>query len=107
MNDNGKADVSGLTVGSYQLREVTPPGGYLKLEDPVTFSVSYDGAVSFTDTALVTYRSASSTFEVGNEPGASLPNAGGPGTRLFTILGALLALGAAMLLWKRQRITMQ
>ena len=44
------------------------------------------------------------SFSVKNEPGAVLPNAGGPGTKLFTILGSILILGAGVLLWRRRRL---
>jgi LPXTG-motif cell wall-anchored protein len=44
------------------------------------------------------------TFKVGNTAGAALPNTGGPGTRLFTILGSILILGAGVLLWRRRRL---
>ena len=32
-----------------------------------------------------------------------LPSQGGPGTRLFTILGSILILGAGVLMWRRRR----
>ena len=35
--------------------------------------------------------------------GYKLPETGGPGTRLFTILGSILTLGAGVLLWRRRR----
>ena len=35
--------------------------------------------------------------------GYELPSTGGPGTRLFTILGSILILGAGALLWRRRR----
>ena len=38
------------------------------------------------------------------EGGYELPSTGGPGTRLFTILGSILILGAGVLLWRRRRI---
>ena len=34
----------------------------------------------------------------------ALPSTGGPGTRLFTILGSILILGAGVLLWRRRRL---
>ena len=37
------------------------------------------------------------------EAGYALPSTGGPGTRLFTILGSILIFGAGGLLWRRQR----
>ena len=42
------------------------------------------------------------TLTVTNNAGVALPNTGGPGTRLFTIIGSILALGAGLLLWRRQ-----
>ena len=38
------------------------------------------------------------------EGGYELPSTGGPGTRLFTILGSILILGAGVLLWRRRRL---
>lgn len=43
-------------------------------------------------------------FTIENEPGAALPNTGGPGTRLFTILGAVMICLAGVLLWRRQNL---
>ena len=36
--------------------------------------------------------------------GYELPSTGGPGTRLFTILGSILILGAGVLLWRRRKL---
>jgi LPXTG-motif cell wall-anchored protein len=36
--------------------------------------------------------------------GYELPSTGGPGTRLFTILGSILILGAGVLVWRRRRL---
>ena len=38
------------------------------------------------------------------EGGYELPSTGGPGTRIFTILGSVLILGAGVLLWGRRRL---
>jgi len=43
-------------------------------------------------------------YRIVNNPGVSLPNTGGPGTGLFTILGSILTLGAVVLLWGRRRM---
>ena len=45
---------------------------------------------------------ATNTYE--NERGYELPSTGGPGTRLFTILGSIMILGAGVLLWRRRRL---
>ena len=42
------------------------------------------------------------TLVVTNNAGYELPSTGGPGTRLFTIFGSTLILGAGVLLWRRR-----
>jgi LPXTG-motif cell wall-anchored protein len=39
-----------------------------------------------------------------NPSGYSLPNTGGPGTKLFMILGSIMIAGAGLLLWRRKMI---
>ena len=102
--------LTGLVDGQYQLQEISPPSGYVITNStPVTFTVS-GGAITSTQGTItgVRYTAASetsdATFIVPNEPGTALPNAGGPGTWLFTILGSSLILGAGVLLWRRQRL---
>ena len=53
--------------------------------------------------AAETQSATNATFTVENTPGAALPSTGGPGTRLFTILGSILIAGAGILLWRRRR----
>lgn len=43
-------------------------------------------------------------YRITNNPGVELPSTGGPGTRIFTILGSILVLGAGVLLWRRRRM---
>ena len=54
--------------------------------------------VDFDDTGTI------SLITITNNPGVALPSTGGPGTRLFTILGSILILGAGVLLWRRRRL---
>ena len=95
------------------IEETSAPAGYVKQREiKIYFTVSEGSTVTYTDEAgetiesqtLVTYTPADQSFTVGNTPGAALPNTGGPGTRLFTILGSILILGAGVLLWKRRRL---
>ena len=103
----GTLTFEGLGVGKYTLVETEVPDGYVKISDDPEFEIvpDEDGIlkVQFTDTDEVTYDDDSSTFHVTNIPGAALPSTGGPGTRLFTILGSILILGAGVLLWRRRR----
>ena len=69
-------------------------------DDPETFEPNVVAGVSY----VPNDDHAEATFTVGNTPGAELPNSGGPGTALFTILGSILILGAGVLLWRRRRL---
>ncbi|MBQ9064142.1 MAG: LPXTG cell wall anchor domain-containing protein [Blautia sp.] len=101
--------LTGLVDGQYQLQEISPPSGYVITNStPVIFTVS-GGAITSTDGTItgVRYTAASETsdaeFIIPNEPGAALPNTGGPGTRIFIILGTILFAGAGLLLFRRRR----
>lgn len=101
--------LEGLLPGEYRIEEKQAPDGYVITLQPFTFTVNADGTITSTDadTSLVLPLEKSGTgpegFQIANVPGAALPNAGGPGTRLFTILGAIIVAGAGLLLWNRKR----
>ncbi|MBQ9662305.1 MAG: LPXTG cell wall anchor domain-containing protein [Oscillospiraceae bacterium] len=54
--------------------------------------------------SVLSYSTTDEAILVKNTPGVALPNTGGPGTRIFTILGSILILGAGVLLWRRRRL---
>ena len=110
-----------LLPGKYYLEETTIPAGYnaplgrFELEiisadsDPtikaswITGDPSHSaGSVSSStddETGKTTY-----VVTVRNITGVSLPSTGGPGTRLLTILGSILTIGAGVLLWRRRKV---
>ena len=103
--------LTGLVDGQYQLQEISPPSGYaITNSTPVTFTVS-GGAITSTQGTItgVRYTAASETsdaaFIVPNEPGAALPNTGGPGTTVLYSLGIMLTVfaGAGLVMRKRRR----
>ena len=64
-------------------------------------------APSYTNTSAST--GANAAYESGTiinkqEGSYELPSTGGSGTRLFTILGSILILGAGALLWRRRKL---
>ena len=94
--DDGKltTEFTGLTNGSYTLVESTVPKGYNKLADtPVTIA---DSNVELSNLAQ--------TINVINNQGNELPSTGGIGTTLFYVIGAILVLGAGILLVTRRRM---
>ena len=133
-DNDGVAVFNGIEPGEYKIAETVTPPGYIKPEaNDIFIKVTYNDAtglhtitryqeaytgddsdartvVAETENLLaITYVQATdaenpAAFTVGNTPGAALPNSGGPGTRLFTILGSILILGAGVLLWRRRRL---
>jgi len=102
-----------LPNGKYMIEETVTPAGYVKQEEiKIYFTVSEGSILTYTNEAgetierqnFVTYAQADKTFTVGNTPGAALPHTGGPGTRIFMIIGSILILGAEILLWRRRRL---
>ena len=126
-------DLSYAPDGVYYLEETKAPDGYIMATEPIEMHLYLDDAYthylaphgSITEAQTVNnpynwtqtvnrlvYDSSKTavvddskiTIEVLNNPGVELPATGGPGTRLFTILGSILILGAGVLLWRRRRL---
>ena len=116
---DGLFKIIGLDQGTYYLKETKAPAGYNLLKDPITIVIT--ATVTDTEetqalTALtikvgdvteagnVTSGVVSTTVE--NNSGATLPETGGMGTTLFYIVGAVLMIGAAVLLITKRRMNM-
>ena len=98
----GKAYFKGLANGTYYLVESTTPAGFNPLEKPVPVTVDMkfkdDGKEVDTNTLTVKQ-------DVENKTGAVLPSTGGMGTTVFYVLGAVLVLGAGVLLVTKKRMS--
>ena len=116
---NGTFTFTNLPKGFYLIEETAFPNGYIRLEDNPRFEVGDDMKVYLLDengdrigqnnteilrVLPVTDTQTENVLIYGNEPGAPLPSTGGLGTRLYTILGSTLILGAGVLLWRRRRV---
>lgn len=97
-DSNGAANFIGLKNGTYYLEEIEAPAGYNLLKEPVTITISGSDANVSTLTA---------TAEVANSTGAELPSTGGMGTTIFYVLGAVLVVGAGVLLVTKKRMSNQ
>ena len=101
---DGLTNFDGLNAGTYTLTELQSPDGYNLLDAPITFEITWDEtngfAVAANDQSGVTYNAQTGTFEITieNNEGAVLPHTGGIGTTIFTVVGAVLAVGAAVAL---------
>lgn len=113
MADVSQVVLENLPIGRYRLTELKPPDGYLILENYVYFNVDFDnrgyGKIVLTDETGTGPNSnpdaslSGTTISVKNTPGQELPSTGGIGTTIFYVAGAVLAVGAAVLLITRRR----
>ena len=115
-DDDGKMSVSGLDAGTYYLTECVAPDGYNLLDKDVKITIdaeySQDGkitalTVTVDDTEISNGNVASGELEVTvkNFSGVELPGTGGIGTTIFYALGGLLAVGAAVFLVTKKRMS--
>ena len=106
---------SGLDEGEYQLIESYTPAGYNTME-PIKFEITADvdgnlntsaalknlfstGLVMTSDVAA-----GSLTTSIKNQTGVALPETGGIGTTIFYVVGAILVIGAGVVLITRKRM---
>lgn len=94
-DENGAVTAfTGLADGTYTLIEKTVPEGYNKAADS-TFTIK---AGDYTQGNL------EQTATVVNNEGTELPSTGGIGTTIFYVIGAILVIGAGIVLVTRRRM---
>lgn len=105
----GSAVFTGLADGTYYLHETEPPKGYNLMKEDKEVLVN-DGKDKSDVTKITTDEDKSNflakisvTQPVPNQSGSVLPETGGIGTTIFYVMGAILALGAGVLLVARKR----
>ena len=122
---DGKLDqqVRGLDKGTYYLEETKAPTGYNALsapvkitiavseaDDKVTYTATTDGAAAKVDDGVVDLAAAQTAAQpvavatIVNNAGQVLPSTGGIGTTMFYVIGAILVIGAGVLLVSRRRM---
>ena len=106
----GQIDLGFLPVGIYYLVETYAPDGYIRRTDPVIItvtktSVTYDDGTNLSQSGGISQIGDTYQLKVTNDEGAVLPSTGGPGTRLFTILGTILIAGAGLLMLRKRRVS--
>lgn len=100
-NASGKIEIDGLDADTYYLREIKALPGFNKLGADV--EVKIEGKKKDAETGNDTYTTL--VAEVNNQSGTELPSTGGIGTKIFYIAGAILAVGAAVLLVTKKRVS--
>lgn len=122
--DSGVIVVKGVKSGSYEITEFKAPDGYNKLTTPVTVNAvktnsittnktvyldkdgnEVDESVTATKVTVKIDNIAATAVVVVNKAGTELPSTGGMGTTVFYVLGAVLVLGAVVLLVTKKRMS--
>ena len=121
---SGVIVVKGVKSGSYEITEFKAPDGYNKLASPVTVQavktsntsthttvyLDEDGKVVDENTKVIEVKVdidtiAATAVVVLNKAGTELPSTGGMGTTIFYVLGAVLVVGAGVLLVTKKRMS--
>ncbi|HBN55401.1 MAG TPA: hypothetical protein DD414_01365 [Lachnospiraceae bacterium] len=106
----GRVVFTGLGEGDYVLKETKTLAGYNTIED-IAFKITFNSTdKTFTsDNATVIVGKSNNTFEstIVNQRGSLLPSTGGIGTTIFYVVGAVLVIGAGVLLVTKRRMRAQ
>lgn len=108
--NNKATNISGLggtTTGTnYYLVETDAPAGFNKLTAPIIVNIKDDGTITVSlDGEPLS--SANDAFNAVNKSGTVLPSTGGIGTTIFYAIGAVLVIGAGIVLVTRRRMNVQ
>ena len=98
----GKVRVNGLDNGTYYLEETKAPDGYNKLTARQKFIISDANLDAVFNSGIY---STGSGVHVVNKTGSMLPETGGLGTLLFTVLGGSTVLGTGVVLVTKKRMS--
>ena len=98
------ADANGNSL-TYKLTETKAPDGYVKLTSPisVTLTPQKDSNNDYTGTLGATADAGYVTENVKNQKSGTLPQTGGIGTIIFSVLGALMVAGGVLLIGSRRK----
>ena len=114
VDENGLVRFDGIGAGEYVISETTTPSGYNTLAD-LTVTATFDDEADPKDAEEIkwsfsggngTYDAEEGIYkiEIENNKGTELPETGGIGTTIFYVVGALLVLGAGVVLITRRRM---
>ena len=107
----GDIAIFGLAEGTYKLVETKAPDGYILPNDPFVIEIvdeigalgsvgtlnvtgSHTGSGSIVNTNGMAENILTVWAEITNKPGSALPETGGMGTTIFTVLGIIMMVGA-------------
>lgn len=98
---DGYFKVTGLKAGAYQLIETKAPDGYAKLTAPVDFTIAAKSTGETTKLETGELEDKQGFKQIENKK-VTIPQTGGMGTVLFTVVGIGLMAGAVMAMKKNR-----
>ncbi len=114
---DGKISFKDLGAGEYTLTETVTPEGFNTLE-PITIVISFRGpevvntgdepgfwAMTWNGESVTPNDNGIFAQDVINQSGSLLPSTGGIGTTIFYVVGAVLVIGAGILLVAKKRMS--
>ena len=102
--ETGKFEIIGIDEGVYTIKEEKAPEGYNELANDINVTITS----KHTDadlTATYTVEDYNGTVKIENKTGDLLPETGGIGTTIFTIVGITLMVVAAVFLISKKRMS--
>ncbi len=117
MTNGTEVKFVGLKDTTYYLVELTTSTGYNLLDAPVSVAITDEtdpGDDNLVQESEIAYSIAvdgkaldedTYTFDVENHAGSVLPSTGGVGTTIFYVIGAVLVIGAGVVLVTRRRMS--
>lgn len=112
VSGTGEPELQGLVTGqTYKLEEIQAPEAHVLLDKPIYFTV-VDGKVQLCDANGNTNSGTDNMWSLNTEGNVltirnnilySLPEAGGSGIYWYTVSGALLMMGAALIVYREKR----
>ncbi len=100
----GKFYIVGLDEGAYKLEETESPEGYNKLANAIDVSITSEHKDADLEATYQINNAEPATIEVENKTGGLLPETGGIGTTIFTVVGIALMAAAVIFLVAKKRM---
>lgn len=88
--ESGRVIIRGLEAGKYFARETKAPDGYNRLEEDTLVTIA---PTTENNGVTITYPEDKNQVTIENHKGFLLPDTGGMGTVIFTVIGLVLILG--------------
>ncbi len=102
--DAGIAYIEGFGSGTYYFEETAAPDGYNKVDGRTPLQINGANSLATLTDNDTRYATGGGGLRVENKTGAEMPSTGGIGTYLFYGVGAILVVGAVVVLVSKKRM---